>query len=95
MRVANVGKVVVSVCRLLLLQGAIARRCAFQLAPSRAGKPAVQREVLARSQDWRHGAAGDSASGVSDPVHAVFATRRHSRTVSPIEEHLLCELQLV
>ena len=77
MRVANVGKVVVSVCRLLLLQGAIARRCAFQLAPSRAGKPAVQREVLARSQDWRHGVAGDSASGVSDPVHAVFATRLH------------------
>ena len=47
MRVANVGKVVVSVCMLLLLQGAIARRCAFQLAPSRAGKPAVQRKVLA------------------------------------------------
>ena len=74
MRVANVGERR-KLSRLLLFQGAIARRCAFQLAPSRAGKPAVQREVLARSQDWRHGAAGDSASGVSDPVHAVFATR--------------------
>ena len=41
-------------CRLLLSQGAFARRCAFQqLAPSRAGKPVVQLVALARSQDRR------------------------------------------
>ena len=43
-------------------QRAIARRCAVQLAPDGASKPTVQRAVLARSLDWRHSAAGGSAS---------------------------------
>ena len=60
---------------MLLLQRAIARRCSFTPAPSRAGKLILRRAVLARAQDRRHGAAGDSASGVSDPVHSGRATR--------------------
>ena len=57
-------------------QRAIARRYAVQLAPGGASKPTVQRAVLARSLDWRHSAAGGSASMVSDPDQHVRATER-------------------
>ena len=56
--------------------------CRSAIAPDGASKPTVQRAVLARSLDWRHSAAGGSASIV--PSHMCV------QHVSIIEPHRIC-----